>query len=70
VIVVAPQWERASEGVNIGVSVRVRPVQARRAVRCVSFQSVVPSRWRMQKVVCVEGVEMRAESGVVEVMRW
>lgn len=34
------------------------------------FQSVVPSSCRIERVVGVEGVAMRAVSWVVEVMRW
>ena len=36
---------------SLGVMVRVEPVQARRARRWRMVQSVVPSRWRMQRVV-------------------
>jgi hypothetical protein len=48
----------------------VRPVQARRALRCVSFQSIVPSRWRMQKDVLMLCVDIRREIGSVEVICW
>lgn len=53
-----------------GVTERLLPDQASRAFRWAMRQSVVPSRWRIEKVVCVEGVEIRALIGVVEVMRW
>ena len=57
---VFPQFVGVKEVLSLGEMVRVRPVQARRAERWRSVQSMVPSSWRMQKVVCLEGVEMRA----------
>lgn len=53
-----------------GVTERLMPDHASRAFRWAMRQSVVPSRWRIAKVVCVDGVEIRALIGVVEVMRW
>jgi hypothetical protein len=53
-----------------GDGLRVCPVQARRALRCATIQSVVPSRWRTEKVVLGDLVPIRAVMGVVEVMRW
>jgi hypothetical protein len=53
-----------------GEGCRVWPVQASRALRWDTIQSVVPSRWRMEKVVVGEDVAMRAVIGLVEVMRW
>lgn len=48
----------------------VCPVHASRALRCVTIQSVVPSRWRTAKDVVGDFVEMRAVIGEVAVMRW
>lgn len=53
-----------------GVGVRVWPVHAKREERLVTIQSVVPSRWRMEKVVVGLAVDIRAVMGVVEVIRW
>jgi hypothetical protein len=39
-------------------------------LRWATIQSVVPSRWRMEKLVVGEEEAMRAVMGVVEVMRW
>ena len=66
---VAPQYERLKEVDIVGVMLSVRPVQARRTLRWVTFQSVVPSSWRMQKDVFVDWVEMSREVVVVEVSR-
>jgi hypothetical protein len=49
---------------------RVLPVQARRALRCEIFQSVVPVRWSTASEVQVDFGEIRAVMGVVEVRRW
>jgi hypothetical protein len=55
---------------SLGVRLSVLPVHASSPLRCVTAQSVVPSRWRTQKEVCGERVAMRSEVGVVDVMRW
>lgn len=54
----------------VGVTVRVEPVQARRDLRWPRRQSVVPSRCRTQKVVNGDLAEMRAVTGVGEVIFW
>jgi hypothetical protein len=59
-----------SEVGRVGATFSERPVHARRALRCVIFQSDVPSRWRMVREVLVEGVEIIAERDVVDVIRW
>lgn len=48
----------------------VCPVQASSALRWATCQSVVPSRWRTEKVVVGDLVEIRAVIGVVEEIRW
>jgi hypothetical protein len=48
----------------------VWPVQASKALRWATIQSVVPSRWRTEKVVFDDLVAIRAVMGVVEEMRW
>jgi len=53
-----------------GVGASVWPVQASRALRWATIQSVVPSRWRTEKVVLGDLVAMRAVMGVVDEMRW
>jgi len=53
-----------------GEGTRVWPVQARRALRWPTIQSVVPSRWRTEKEVLGDLVAIRAVMGVVEEMRW
>jgi hypothetical protein len=53
-----------------GEGERVWPVQASRALRWATTQSVVPSRWRTENVVLGDLVAMRAVMGVVEEMRW
>ena len=67
---VLPHLLGVKEVLSFGVMVSVRPVHARRAERWRSLQSVVPSSCRMQNVVCLEGVEIRAVYGVGDVMRW
>lgn len=46
------------------------PVQARRAFRCVTIQSVVPSRCTTVKVVVGDFVEISAVTGEAAVIRW
>jgi hypothetical protein len=67
---VVPQWARLRRRFKLGVTLRVLPVQARRALRCATFQSVVPVRWRTAREVQVDFGEIRAVMGVVEVRRW
>ena len=67
---VAPQCAAPRERWRRGVGDRVWPVQARRALRWETIQSVVPSRWRTEKVVVGDFVATRAVMGVVEEMRW
>ena len=69
VMFVAPHCARLREADIVGAMRIVLPVHASRALRCVSFQSVVPSSWRMQKEVLVDCVDIRSEMGVVEVTR-
>ena len=65
-----PQWATESLAFTTGVMLRVEPVQARSALRGASFQSVVPSSWRMAKEVKGDLVEMRAVTGDGEVIFW
>lgn len=50
--------------------VRAFPVQARRALRCATFQSVVPVRCSTAREVHVDFGEMSAVIGVADVRRW
>lgn len=53
-----------------GRTERVWPVQARRADRCVTIQSMVPFKCTTTIDVTGDLDEMRAVMGEVEVMRW
>lgn len=68
--VVLPQCASERRRFRVGVMVRVLPVQARRALRWATFQSVVPVRWRTAREVQVDFGEIRAVIGVMEVRRW
>lgn len=70
VMLVLPQFVRFRLRFRVGWRERVVPVHARRALRLVSFQSVVPVRWRTASEVEGELGEMRAVMGVVVVRRW
>lgn len=65
-----PQYATESLALILGVTESVEPVQASSAFRCASFQSVVPSSWRMAKDVRGDFVAMRALMGVVDVIFW
>lgn len=65
-----PQCARGRRVCTRGVTVRVWPVQARRAERWATIQSVVPSRCSTVNVVVGAFVDISAVRGVVEVMRW
>lgn len=67
---VAPQCAAPRDRWRRGVGDRVWPVQARRALRWDTIQSVVPSRRRTEKVVVGDFVATRAVMGVVAEMRW
>lgn len=53
-----------------GDKLRVWPVHARRALRCATNQSTLPSRWTTTREVSGDLVEIRAVKGVVEETRW
>src|SRR5271169_6037575 len=65
-----PQYATDSRALMLGVTESVDPVQASNAFRCASFQSVVPSSWRIANEVRGDFVAMRALMGVVEVIFW
>lgn len=68
--VLVPQWARLSFEDIVGVTLRFEPVHANRAARWASFQSCVPSSWRIERVVLVLFGVMRSDMDVVEVTRW
>lgn len=55
---------------HLGFKLRVCPVHASKAFRCATIQSSLPSKCTTTREVMGDLVAIKAEYGVVDVMRW